>query len=122
MFGILKKPLNYLLTGSFSVVFAACYGAPLDLQNPKRISAKDDNEQAIQGLKVTLFENRKVMEEQLTDKNGSVEFYFVQKDKYNYSAKIEDIDGPDNLGQFNSEEVNLNQESFIELKLNKVAK
>jgi hypothetical protein len=122
MFGMFKKPINYLLTGSFSVVFAACYGAPLDLQNPKRINAKDDNEQAIQGLKVTLFENRKVLEEKLTDENGSVEFYFVQKDKYNYSAKIEDIDGPDNLGQFNSEEINLNQDSFIELKLNKSVK
>jgi hypothetical protein len=122
MFGILKKPLNYLLTGSFSVVFAACYGAPVDLQNPKRINAKDDNEQPIQGLKVTLFENRKVLDEQFTNANGSVEFYLVQKEKYNYSAIIEDIDGPDNLGQFESEEINLNMDSFIEIKLNKTVK
>jgi len=35
MLNILKKPLNYILTGSFSVIFAACYGAPINLENPK---------------------------------------------------------------------------------------
>ena len=120
MNGILKKYLSYLLTGSFSVVFAACYGTPIDLQNPKQIKATDDNEQPIEGLKVTLFENRNPIDEKFTDDLGSVEFVFVQKDKYNYSAKIEDIDGSENLGQFSQTEINLNKESLFELKLQKI--
>ncbi len=117
-----KKSFTYLLTGSFSIVFAACYGAPLDLQNPKLIKVKDDNNLAIQGLKVTLYENRKPIGEQFTNLDGSAEFYFAPKDKYNYSAKIEDVDGVENLGLFNTTEVNLNKESFIELNLQKTVK
>ena len=108
------------MTGSFSVVFAACYGAPLNLENPKIIKAKDDNNQAIPGLKVTLYENRNPLSEQYTNADGSVEIFFVQKEKYNYSAKIEDIDGPENLGEFTTKEVPLNQESFVELNLEKI--
>jgi len=122
MFKLFKKSFTYLLTGSFSVVFAACYGAPLDLENPKLIKAKDDNNQAIPGLKVTLFENRNPMSEQYTDQDGNVEFYYTPKDKYNYSAKIEDVDGVENLGAFNSTEVTLNQESYIEVNLQKIVK
>jgi len=119
MFGILKKPFTYLLTGSFSVVFAACYGAPLELENPKLIKAKDDNNQPIEGLKVTLFENRNQIGEQFTNKEGSVEFYYAPKEKYNYSAIIEDIDGSENLGEFSPTTVDLNKESVFELQLKK---
>lgn len=119
MFGLFKRPFTYLLTGSFSVVFAACYGTPIDLQNPKQIKATDDNDQPIKGLKVTLFENRNPIDEKLTDELGAVEFVFLQKDKYNYYAKIEDIDGPENLGEFLQTEINLNNESLFELKLQK---
>jgi len=122
MLELFKKPFTYLLTGSFSIVFAACYGAPLDLQNPKLIKAKDDNNQPIKGLKVTLFENRQPISEQFTNEQGAVEIYFTQKEKCTYSAKIEDIDGADNLGEFNTTDVNLNNESLIELNLQKLSK
>lgn len=115
----IKKYLSYLLTGSFSVVFAACYGPPMDLENPKHINAKDNNNQAIPGLKVTVFENRKQINELYTNESGEAEFYLAQKDKYVYRAVIEDVDGIENLGEFQSTEVNLTEESLFELKLEK---
>lgn len=120
MLKLLKKPLTFLLTGSFSVVFAACYGAPMNLENPKLVKAKNESNDAITGLKVSLFENRLLLDEQFTNENGAVEFYFTQRDKYNYTALIEDVDGEENLGNFRSEEVNLTDDSFIEIKLEKV--
>ncbi len=119
MKSFIKKPLNYLLTGSFSVVFAACYGAPVELENPKLIKATDDTNLPIQGLKVTVFENRLNINEGFTDKDGSIEFYMVQKDKYNYKVTIEDIDGEENGGDFASKDVSISENSFVEVVLDK---
>jgi hypothetical protein len=120
MISLLKKPFTYLLTGSFSIVFAACYGAPLDLENPKLIKAKDDSNQPIPGLKVTLFENNNPINEQYTNEQGTIELFFEQKVNYDYSAKIEDVDGTNNLGEFNTATVNLNKESLIEHNMQRV--
>jgi hypothetical protein len=119
MLGFIKKWLNYILTGSFTLVFAACYGADMALENPKLINAKDNNENPIPGLKVTLLENRMQIDEKFTDENGSVEFYYTQNSKYNYKVAIEDVDGEENLGDFQSKEVDVTNESVFELKLEK---
>ena len=117
MISFFKKPLNYILTGSFSVVFAACYGAPVELENPKIISAKNSNGMAIEGLKVQLFENRNPIDELHTDENGSVEFYHIQRDDYLYSVVIEDIDGVENGGDFETKEVDVTEENIIDVVL-----
>ena len=119
MLGFIKKYLNLVLTGSVSVVFAACYGPPMELENPKQVNAKDNNDNAIPGLKVTLYENRMQIDEQFTDENGSVVFHFPQNEKYLYKAKVEDVDGTDNLGDFQTKEVDLTSDSYIDLKLDK---
>jgi hypothetical protein len=54
-----------------------------------------------------------------TDENGSVEFYYTQNSKYNYKVAIEDVDGEENLGDFQSKEVDVTNESVFELKLEK---
>jgi len=119
MKNFIKKPLNYLLTGSFSVVFAACYGAPVELENPKLIKTTDNTNLPIQGLKVTVFENRLAINEAYTDQDGSVEFYVAQKDNYYYKVTIEDIDGEDNGGEFVSTDANITESSFVEVVLDK---
>ena len=119
MKNFIKKPLNYLLTGSFSIVFAACYGAPVDLENPKFIKATDNTNLPIQGLKVTVFENRLAINEGYTDQQGSVEFHVEQKDKHYYKVTIEDVDGIDNGGEFISKEANITESSFVEIILDK---
>jgi len=117
MLSILKKPLNFILTGSFSVVFAACYGAPVELENPKTVNAKNSNNEAITGLKVQLFENRNPIDELYTDENGTVEFYPTQKAGYNYSAVIEDIDGKENGGEFETQEIDVTEKNIVDVVL-----
>ena len=117
MLNILKKPLNYILTGSFSVIFAACYGAPVELENPKTVNAVNSSNQAIEGLKVQLFENRNPIDELYTDENGSVEFYHTQRDGYHYSALIEDVDEDENEGEFETQEIDITEENIVDVVL-----
>ncbi|OQY05760.1 MAG: hypothetical protein B6I20_00595 [Bacteroidetes bacterium 4572_117] len=119
MISFFKKPLHYILTGSFSVVFAACYGAPMNLENPKLIKATDGNSTPIKGLKVSLFENRLNINEAYTDQDGSVEFYVQQKEMYDYEVTIEDVDGEENGGEFINKDVNVTETSFVEVVLEK---
>lgn len=113
------KYLHYLLTGSFSVVFAACYGTPVKLENPKLINVKDISNQAIPGLKVTVIENQDKIIEEYTNAEGAVEIYFVQQTDKDYKAIIEDIDGAENLGDFKTKEINITNDSFFELNMEK---
>lgn len=116
MLNFIKKSLSYLVTGSCSIVFAACYGPKVSLGDPKQINVKNSDNQAIQGLKVTLFENRKAIDERFTDKSGIVVFNFVQKENYSYTATIQDVDGIEN-GAFKTGYVDLSKDSFLEINL-----
>jgi hypothetical protein len=117
MVSFIKRSFSWLITGSCSIVFAACYGPPVGLENPKQINAKNNENMAIPGLKVTLYENRKAIEEQFTDEKGTVEFYVSQKDKYQYLAIIEDVDGNENLGLFKSKELDITNNSILDINL-----
>jgi hypothetical protein len=119
MIRFIKKGFNYILTGSFTLVFAACYGSQMALENPKLINTKDKNGTPIPGLKVTLFEGQTQINEKFTDENGAVEFYVSQNNDVAYKATVEDIDGVENLGDFQSKEIDLTNESYFELKLTK---
>jgi hypothetical protein len=116
MYNFIKKSLSYIVTGSCSIVFAACYGPPARLENPKQLNIKNPVNEAIKGLKVTLYENTQAINEQFTNESGIVEFYFAQKDKTIYSALIEDVDGIEN-GEFESKNVDLTKESFVQVNL-----
>lgn len=115
----LKKAINFILTGSMSIVFAACYGSEMELRNPKALKIKDPNDNPIPGLKVSLTENQTVISELFSDDAGFVEFQFPQDENIDYVVKIEDIDGSDNLGEFQTKEISLNTESYIEINLQK---
>jgi hypothetical protein len=116
MYNFIKKSLSYIVTGSCSIVFAACYGPPTRLENPKHLNIKSPDNEVIKGLKVTLFENRKAIDEKYTNESGSVEFNFSQKDKYNYTALIEDVDGIEN-GEFQSQNADLTKDSYVEVNM-----
>jgi len=111
--------LKYLLTGSFSVVFAACYGTPVSLETPKVIKASDKNSEPIKGLKVTVYENSSNIGNGFTDDEGIFEIPIEQIDKNTYKVSIEDIDGIENGGEFLSKEADITESSFIELTLDK---
>ena len=115
MHSILKKSLNYILTGSTTIIFACAYGTPVEFENPKTVNVKNSSNEAIKGLKVQLFENRNPIDELYTDENGSVEFYATQRTDYNYSAVIEDVDGDENKGDFETKEVDITEENIVDV-------
>jgi hypothetical protein len=118
MLNFFRKTLTYIVTGSCSIVFAACYGPPTRLENPRVLNLKDGDNNAIQGLKVSMFESNVVIGEEFTDKSGIAKFNFVQKNNTTYAATIEDIDGSLN-GEFKTKTVDLTNEYFIEINMEK---
>jgi hypothetical protein len=120
MISFIKKSISYIVSGSCSIVFAACYGPPVNLENPKQINTKNSDSEAIPGLKVTLFENKISIDEQFTNNSGSAEFFVVQKENQTYTAKIEDVDGIENLGEFKTKELDITSLSLVEVKLENI--
>lgn len=116
---LFSNSIKYLLTGSFSVVFAACYGAPVSLENPKSIKTTDKNSQPIQGLKVTVFQNNSTIGNGFTDNEGVFEISIEQMDQNTYKALIEDVDGIENGGDFESKEVDITDSGFKNIVLDK---
>lgn len=107
MLGKLKKFLFLLTAGGFSLILAACYGAPME--NPdglstlgKNCSAKDASNNPIPGLRVQLNRYGISTGQALTDTNGSTSFHFFPDGSAAVSNQliIEDIDGASNLGDF----------------------
>jgi len=94
-----KNGLNYLLTGSFTVVFAACYGAPVQMLETKIIKTTNFSSTPIPGLKVTIMQDSLVIDNKYTDSNGVTEFVNLAQDE-DYDITIEDIDGIGNGGMF----------------------
>jgi FlaG/FlaF family flagellin (archaellin) len=119
MLRIIKKSLAYILTGSFTIILAACYGTPVEMEYTKTIKTTDDNENPIAGLKVTLSQNGTKIDSATTDNAGFVDFYDVYTDNQDYEVSIQDVDGNENLGIFKDSVFDLNSESYYNIKLNK---
>jgi len=116
MMQLLRKPLNYILTGTFTIVFAACYGAPVEMQSKKTIKTQANNGNPIPGLKVSLKANSAVLQDKQTDNLGLVDFYDLNPvDKY--SVVIEDIDGDANGGNFEMKEITLADQDYYEVEM-----
>ncbi len=103
-----KKQISLLFAGSLSMVLAACYGVPVDMQNSITIKTVTENNDPIAGLKITLDENGSSIDSSTTDSLGNV-FYPVifANEETTYSIKIEDIDSTLNLGEFVTKTIEL---------------
>jgi hypothetical protein len=108
-----QKNLKWLFTGSFTMVLAACYGMPVDMQTNYDVLATDTLNQAIPGLKMTLFNNGNQVSEDISDTDGKVYYSRLKEDAANnYTVKIEDIDGTENGGSFAASEIDIVAEQF----------
>jgi len=112
-----KKILAYFLTGSFTLILAACYGAPVEMQYDKTIKATDDSENPIQGLKVKLKSNGNDIDSAFTDEYGLVDFYNVNIEVSDYQVTISDVDAEENLGTFKDTTFNLESDNYYEIKM-----
>lgn len=108
MFGYCKKGIAWIITGSFSMILAACYGAPVNYTYYKYMKTTNPDGKPIPGLKVNPYENGNTMGEIITDQEGGFEIPIVEDTKVNdYQLVITDIDTFENLGQFKTKNVDL---------------
>ncbi len=102
-----RKYLAFLFAGSFSMVLAACYGAPVDMVNQVSVKAVNSKNVPIQGLKITLFNNNQAIETSTTNSDGEILYPYLKEDEENdYTLKIEDIDNEEN-GLYLSKDVDI---------------
>jgi len=102
---ILATTLKFLATGTVTLFMAACYGVA---SLYKHITAKTAAGDPIQGLQATLLVDS--VEDSLpktTDADGGVGFTVMQWDEERASVKIEDLDDAGNLGNFETQTIDV---------------
>lgn len=120
MMNWLKKLLAFCITGSVSVVLAACYGAPIDDEEAYiSLRAFDGDQNPIPGLKVKLSDDNGSFDSTTTSEVGYANFYLSADQSKNYQAIIEDIDGDANGGLFKSDTIKVSINSDYSVTLNK---
>ncbi len=113
---IFKKLLQFLITGSFSFIIAACYGAPVEysgVQTKLRVVNKDG--QPVKGLMINIGGDF-YPEYYYTDEKGEAVFYpMIDEMDVLYNPIIKDLDGEENLGCFAKTEAVLGEEAELEV-------
>ena len=103
-----KKQISLLFAGSFSMVLAACYGSPVNMELNKTVRTVNELNEAIPGLQVQLTNNGERIYEDLTDDNGDVHYsYFEEGNANDYKVIISDIDGEENGGLYETQVVDI---------------
>ena len=103
-----KKQISLLFAGSFSMVLAACYGMPVDMQNDKSVKTVNEQNEAIPGLQVYLTNNGERIYEDFSDENGDVYYSHFEDDANNdYKVIINDVDGAENGGPYKTQVVDI---------------
>lgn len=103
----LKKSLSLLFAGSLSMVLAACYGAPVDMNNTIFLRTVNTENTPIPGLKVTLNQNNTEILTSYTDSSGIVSYPDLNTSYLGYTVDIHDIDSSENLGVFKQKTIEI---------------
>lgn len=101
MFRSYRKHLALLFAGSLSMVMAACYGMPVDMQNDVTIKTVNAQNEAIPGLKIVMTNNGEHVYDELTNESGYVYYPGLVEDTDNdFQFSVEDVDGDQNGGSY----------------------
>jgi hypothetical protein len=107
---IIALMCKLLATGTMTLFIAACYGVMMEWK--KTIGARDSEGLMINGLRVTLFDDGgETGMQEYTDDSGMVEFV-SHTPLEGLTAVLEDVDGPENGGQFSGEELEFDTTDF----------
>ncbi|HAN79050.1 MAG TPA: hypothetical protein DCQ31_15410 [Bacteroidales bacterium] len=118
MIHIIRKYSAFVLSGTFSVILAACYGTPMDMQSQKRITVFDPENKPIEGLALTLKLHGETQFESKSDSNGDIYLNLNSDDSVSsYDVLIADIDGEANGGEFIPKELKLNEQRELQVTL-----
>ncbi len=102
---ILITALKFLATGTVSLFMAACYGV---MYSVRHLTVRDPDSNPIPGLNVTELERGiQHYDPVQTDAQGEV-MLFVDWEGEDSVARIEDMDGAENGGDFQTMDVPLN--------------
>ncbi len=105
----LKKFLRVLVTGSFTMLLSACYGVMIPFSATLRVKNEDGTSE-IPELKISYKnypEDEIWMDAGTTDYNGEFQFSTMNYSNEEYAFKIEDVDFGENLGDFQTKVVSL---------------
>lgn len=116
MLSKLKKLLFFLSAGTYTLLLSACYGVmaetPFEKALEKDINAKDASSNPIPGLRVQYYKNDSLYSQAVTDTNGNASIHIlINNSSETNKFVIDDIDGTNNLGSFQSVTTNVNNSS-----------
>lgn len=98
----LSSLLRVLITGSFSLLIVACYGAPIDYSgNDIGVQAKDKNNQGIEGLEVSASLGGTLEQKTTTDSNGMA--IITNTTNAQYTLITQDVDGTNHGGPYSDQ-------------------
>jgi len=98
----LSSLLRVLITGSFSLLIVACYGAPIDYSGRDiDVRAKDKNNQGIEGLELSAYLGGTLKQKTTTDSNGIAVITNTTNSQYTLITK--DVDGTNNGGPYSDQ-------------------
>lgn len=114
--------LKLIATGSFTLLLSACYGVYYFVDKKIKVTVTNTQGEPVQGIKVTYTEGFKgevPLEEefyteypQTTDEYGETLITAsVERDTKALFVKVEDIDGGENLGDFKTQIIEVDEEN-----------
>ena len=119
MLQFIRKASALIITGTVSMVLAACYGTPMDIEGYKWVQVTNEDNEPIEGLELKLMKDS-TLETVKTNADGVSEFYGVyESETEDYSIEITDIDGEENGGLFENKTVDITQATDYSVKLKK---
>jgi hypothetical protein len=123
MVDFFKKILVFLVTGSISVVLAACYGTPINEMYYRLVKAKTSSGEPIKGLQVKILNKTSEIRSGLTDENGTIGLNIPNEYQLiDCKLVVEDIDGELNFGAFKPQQLPLDNQKEIIVVMEKIVK
>ena len=108
---LLIKILKFLITGSFGLILAACYGVVMTFDK-LQVFVQNTSGEPIPGLKVNLIDDGDSIGEAYTDAAGRALFNDTGDE-----VRIQDVDGPQN-GSYIDEEKEIDAgDGYVEITL-----
>lgn len=118
---LLKRVFLCLAGGSLSFIIAACYGVPERYNLLKStVTVTNSNNEPIPNLKLTVYEGNNVVYSGNSDQNGRSSFS-AEISGYEtlptYTLEVEDRDGVENLGEFQTKSASLPMGQDLTVKM-----
>jgi len=116
-----KNLFRLISLGSLTLTscYQDMYGCPVDINENKTIKVQTEESIPIKGISVKLIRNIDTLQTILTENNGIASLKSQFYNDETYSVLVEDIDGEENIGKFETQEVNLSESDTTNIIMQK---